>query len=69
MDSKDTSLEWKEKAVARSKQIKELNKRIKEKEQSRDNWKMKYTQQRAETLKYKNEIEIIKKKIEKILVS
>jgi hypothetical protein len=67
MNNKDINTEWKEKAVSRAREIKELNKRIKEKVLSRDKWKSRYMQQKEETLKYKNEIEQIKKKIEKIL--
>lgn len=67
MENNDKVLIWKQKAVYRSAEIKELKKRIKEKELSRDNWKSKYLNQKIESDKLKKEIEIIKKKIEKIL--
>jgi peptidoglycan hydrolase CwlO-like protein len=58
---------WKTKAVQRNAQIKELKKRINEKTQSRNSWKQKYKEKKAEAEKYKKEITLIKKKIEKIV--
>ena len=67
MDSTDLIKMWKQKAVSRSKEIKELKKRIKENKIARDNWKEKYKQQKIECEKFKKEIESIKKKVEQIL--
>jgi hypothetical protein len=67
MENKDLILMWRKKAVSRNAEIKELKKRIKEKERSRDNWKTKYLKQKSESDKLKKEMENIKKKIEKIL--
>jgi len=67
MESKDLIKMWRDKAVSRNKIIKELKKRIKEKDASRDKWKNKYMSQKQEADKFKQEIEIIKKKVEKIL--
>ena len=67
MENKDFTKMWREKAVSRSAEIKELKKRIKEKEIGRDKWKEKYKLQKSIAEKYKNEIETIKKKIENLL--
>jgi hypothetical protein len=58
---------WKTKAVERNAENKALKKRIKEIIEGRDNWKKKYFKAKEETSKYKNEINSIKKKIEKML--
>lgn len=58
---------WKKKAVSRSAEIKYLKKRMKEKVTSRDKWKEKYILQKDEALRFKNELETIKKKIEEVL--
>lgn len=58
---------WKSKAVTRNAENKELKKRIKEIKTGREKWKAKYKLKSVEALKYKNEINSIKKKIEKIL--
>jgi len=58
---------WKSKAVTRNAENKELKKRIKEIKVGRGKWKAKYKLKTVEVLKYKNEINSIKKKIEKIL--
>jgi hypothetical protein len=57
---------WKSKAVTRNLEIKELKKRIIEVKTGREAWKDKYKLKSVEALKYKNEIDAIKKKIEKI---
>lgn len=67
MENKDNSETWKEKALQRRAENKELKKRIKEKEYSRDSWKQKYMVQKIELEKLKKEVELIKKKIENIL--
>ena len=58
---------WKSKAVTRNAENKELKKRIKEIKAGRKKWKAKYKLKSVEVLKYNNEINSIKKKIEKIL--
>lgn len=58
---------WKSKSVHRNAENKELKKRIKELVASRDAWKGKYKAKRDLAEKYNKEIELIKKKIEKIL--
>jgi len=67
MKDKDNSETWKSKALQRRAENKELKKRIKEKEQSRDKWKEKYMVQKQECEKLTSEIITIKKKIENIL--
>lgn len=58
---------WKSKAVSRNAEIKELKKRIKEITLGRESWKAKYKLKSEETLKYKKELDSIKKKIMKVL--
>jgi hypothetical protein len=58
---------WKSKAVQRNAENKELKKRIKEIKKGRESWKVKYKLKSEEALKYKNELDLIKKKIVKIL--
>jgi hypothetical protein len=58
---------WKSKAVSRNAENKELKKRIKEIKKGRESWKAKYKLKSEETLKYKNELDSIKKKIMKVL--
>jgi hypothetical protein len=59
---------WKSKAVTRNLEIKELKKRIEEVKRGRESWKNKYKMRTQETLVYKNELDLIKKKIEKIVL-
>jgi hypothetical protein len=58
---------WKSKAVSRNAEIKELKKRIKEIILGRESWKAKYKLKSEEALKYKKELDSIKKKILKVL--
>jgi len=58
---------WKSKSVTRNRENKELKKRIKELKFSRDKWKDKYMKKNNEAVVYKNELDSIKKKIEKII--
>jgi len=67
MENKDLTKMWREKAVKRNAEIKELKKRIKEKEFSRDKWKAKCISEKQTNRRLMNEIDQIKKKIEKIL--
>lgn len=69
MNSKDTRTtnEWRDKAVERNATIKELKKRIKEKDTSREIWKAKASKCKIETLQLKAEIAGIKKKLKKII--
>ena len=58
---------WKSKAVRRNKENKELKKRIKELVASRNLWKGKHKANKELAGRYSKEIELIKKKLEKIL--
>lgn len=58
---------WKSKAVKRNLEIKELKKRIEEVRKGRESWKDKYKKRTQEAFIYKNELDLIKKKIEKII--
>lgn len=69
MEDKDNSQTWKDKALQRRAENKELKKRIQEKVFSRDSWKQKFMQQKQELEKLKKEVESIKKKVENILKS
>lgn len=58
---------WKNKAILRQVQNKDLRKRIKESKKSRDHWKQKAFQYK-EAVKYlENEVERIKKNLTKII--
>jgi peptidoglycan hydrolase CwlO-like protein len=58
---------WKSRAADRSAEIKELKKRIEEVKIGREKWKAKYMKSNEEVIKYKKELDSIKKKIVKIL--
>ncbi len=58
---------WKSKAVVRNAENKELKKRINEIKNGRESWKVKYKLKSDEALKYKKELDSIKKKVDKIL--
>lgn len=58
---------WKERAIARRLENKELNKRRKELTQSRDKWKDKYMKQKNRGDKLEHELGLIKKKLNDIL--
>lgn len=58
---------WKERAIARRLENKELSKRRKELTQSRNNWKEKYTKQKDRADRLEHELELIKKKLNDIL--
>jgi hypothetical protein len=59
--------DWRAKAIQRSKDNKAIRKSKKEVEESRDKWKLKFKELKAINLLLIKELEIIKKKIEKIL--
>ena len=58
---------WKEKAIARRLENKELNKRHKEVTRGRDNWKEKYMKQKSRADRLEYELGLIKKKLNVIL--
>ena len=58
---------WKERAIARRLENKELNKRRKELAHSRDKWKEKYMKQKKRGDKLEHELGLIKKKLNEIL--
>lgn len=60
---------WKERAIERRFENKELNKRKKELIKSRDNWKGKYHAQKAKADRLEHELELIKKKLNDILLT
>lgn len=67
--SKDNAEEqWKEKAIARRIENKELNKRRKELVISRNNWKRKYMEQKERADFLEKEISTIKKKLNEIIL-
>ena len=58
---------WREKAIQRRLENKELKKRIKELKKSRNSWKVKFQQVSNVNKKIKHEIDLIKKSLLKIL--
>lgn len=58
---------WRQKALARRVENKELNKRIKELKASRDNWKNKYQKYKEKSDFLESEIQKIKKKLVEII--
>ena len=62
-----TSADWKLKALKRGKEAKALNKRIRELTASRDLWKIKYTESKAQCDIWEGELIKIKKKLNEIL--
>jgi len=58
---------WKERAISRRLENKELNKRRKELLLSRDNWKDKYTFQKNRADRLEHELDLIKKKLIELL--
>lgn len=57
----DDSTSWKERAISRRLENKELNKRRKELIKSRDGWKEKYMLQKEKADKLEHDLELIKK--------
>ena len=64
----DDSASWKERAISRRLENKELNKRRKELIKSRDSWKQKYNIQKEKADKLEHELELIKKKLNEIIL-
>ena len=60
------SLAWKIKAVKRRFELKALNKRFKDVEESRDKWKQKANDRQAEIQKLDNELSKLKKDYENL---
>lgn len=58
---------WREKALNRRVENKELHKRIKELKESRDNWKQKYVAQKQKSDLFVQQIDAIKKKLNEII--
>ena len=58
---------WKQKAIERRMEIKELNKRRKELYLSRENWKSKYMTEKQRADIFEKELSFIKKKLNEIL--
>jgi hypothetical protein len=63
----DNSSVWKERAIARRLENKELEKRRKELIISRDGWKEKYMYQKERADKLQHDLALIKKKLNDIL--
>lgn len=61
------TVDWKAKASVRAKQIKALNKRLREMGFSRDNWKGKYMQSKKESVIWKTKLLKFKKKLNEIV--
>lgn len=58
--------DWRTKAVERREENKELKKRIKENKASRENWKQKYMKEKDRADKSEKELQVIKKKLQKL---
>ena len=65
--NEDTSI-WKQKAIMRRLEIKELHKRKKELDISRENWKSKYMAEKERADNFEKQLNAIKKKLNEILV-
>jgi hypothetical protein len=64
----EVNLHWKERAIERRLENKELNKRRRELIKSRDNWKRKCIEQKSLADSLKKEIASIKKKLNEIVI-
>ena len=62
-----SEINWKERSKERRLIIKYKDKRIKELVAGRDNWKSKHAEQKAKALVAEKELQILKKKLLKIL--
>jgi hypothetical protein len=63
----NTDESWKQKAIQRQIQNKDIRKRLKESKLSRDQWKLKAFQHKETIKKLENEINRIKKNLVKII--
>ncbi len=61
------TVDWKAKSIERAKQVKALNKRIREITFSRDNWKGKFMQSKKESATWKGKLMKLKKKLNEIV--
>jgi len=61
------TVDWKAKSIERAKQVKALNKRIREITLSRDNWKGKFMQSKKESATWKGKLMKLKKKLNEIV--
>jgi hypothetical protein len=59
--------DWKQKSINRGREMKALNKRIRELITSRDLWKTKYTETKKQCIIWETELNKIKKKLNEIL--
>jgi uncharacterized protein Yka (UPF0111/DUF47 family) len=65
--NKNTGIIWKNKAISRQIENKDLRKRLKESKGSRDQWKKKASERKGEIKKLEMEIDRIKKNLMKII--
>ena len=61
------NLEWKTKAIQRSKEIKQLKKKVKELTNSRDEWKIKSISHKTRADKFAVDLKKIKDKLNEIM--
>ncbi len=61
------TVDWKSKSIERAKQVKALNKRIREITFSRNNWKGKFMQTKKESAIWKGKLMKLKKKLNEIV--
>lgn len=66
-ENEDTGI-WKQKAIDRRIELKELHKRRKEIYLSRENWKNKYLAEKQRADNFERQLNAIKKKLNEILV-
>jgi hypothetical protein len=64
---KNTDRSWKEKAIDRQIENKDLRKRLKESKTSRDQWKNKAFQRKEKIKRLEDEVDSIKKNLAKII--
>ena len=67
LGNEDTDI-WKQKAIDRRLELKELGKRLKEMHLSRENWKSKYMVEKQRADLFEKQLNVIKKKLNEILV-
>ncbi len=63
----DSTSNWKEKAIQRQVELKNMRKRIKEVRNSRENWKLKSKENLSKIKVLENELNQIKKNLAKII--
>ncbi len=67
IENEDTGI-WKQKAINRRLELKEVNKRRRELFVSRENWKSKYMTEKQRADNLEKQLQVIKKKLNEILV-